>query len=93
MKEQRNGNEVIIAAQVFHNLFPHAKNNAIVFEFADTTTLTLTSSQIEALKKDSTTIRDLFEHAESSIIPLSQITSTQFLAVLNILKEDLFSPN
>ncbi len=83
--EQKNGKDVLIAAKVFSDIYPSSTKEPTRFEFADNTTLSLSSSQLEALKKDSRTISDLLDDAEGNHIPLTQISRLQFLALLNIL--------
>ena len=67
VKEQKSGKEVIAAAKVFHELFPDAKNDKVTFEFSDGSTLELSSSLVEALKKDSQTISDLLSDVEGML--------------------------
>lgn len=82
--EQKNGNDVLIAAKVFSEIFSPVKNELFTFEFSEGS-LNLTLSQIEALKKDSQTLRDFLDDVGGKVIPLSQISKAQFLTLLNIL--------
>lgn len=81
---QKTGKDVLIAAKVFSELYPLVKSKQTQFIFEDGS-VSLSSVQIEALKKDSKTIRELLEDAEGNEVPLNFISKAQFLAMLNHL--------
>lgn len=85
---QKYGRDVLVAAKVFSETYPSSRDDLTIFEFADKTDVTLSSSQLEALKKDSNMIKDLFEESDGSRITLTHITKTEFLSILNSLYPD-----
>lgn len=80
---QKDGENALVVAKVFYQLFPLEKN--VTFEFADKSTLSIPPHVLEAFKKDSELMGSLFEETEGELIQLTGINKEQLLGILKEL--------